>query len=209
MYCGQEHDANHMLTVIHDITTNNIGSLCYHNTYKSIKVKTSNSHMMGQTCQLTWTLQFPLDTSTFSRSREKAELVRDFLIQSETFTQYSECLYYFDSRADRKSYQVFTAYLVSRPVDLVSEWPGEVPPLITSKSFVDCIKSDQNLEGEKVRKTELLLLQISPLCCWLTWCEAPPTSWRPGCSLSTPPAPSRSAGQRAGWWSPTAARTTA
>ena len=53
MYCGQEHDANHMLTVIHDITTNNIGSLCYHNTYKSIKVKTSNSHMMGQTCQLT------------------------------------------------------------------------------------------------------------------------------------------------------------
>ena len=89
-----------MLTVIHDITTNNIGSLCYHNTYKSIKVE-KNQQMMGQTCQLTRTLQFPLDTSTFSRSREKAELVRDFLIQSETFTQYSECLYYFDSTADR------------------------------------------------------------------------------------------------------------
>ena len=25
-----------MLTIIHDITTNNIGSLCYHNTYKYV-----------------------------------------------------------------------------------------------------------------------------------------------------------------------------
>ena len=33
----QGEDAEHMLTIIHDITTNNIGSLCYHNTYKSVR----------------------------------------------------------------------------------------------------------------------------------------------------------------------------
>ena len=32
----QGEDAEHMLTIIHDITTNNIGSLCYHNTYKYV-----------------------------------------------------------------------------------------------------------------------------------------------------------------------------
>ena len=36
-----------MLTVIHDITTNNIGSLCYHNTYKSIKVEKSQQSYDG------------------------------------------------------------------------------------------------------------------------------------------------------------------
>merc|ERR1712226_374926 len=58
-------DAEHMLTIIHDITTNNIGSLCYHNTYKSIK--------------------FHIDTEIFKNSKEKAELVRDFLMDSETY----------------------------------------------------------------------------------------------------------------------------
>ena len=30
----QVEDGDHMLSTIHDISTNNIGSLCYHNTYK-------------------------------------------------------------------------------------------------------------------------------------------------------------------------------
>ena len=30
----QVDDGEHMLSTIHDISTNNIGSLCYHNTYK-------------------------------------------------------------------------------------------------------------------------------------------------------------------------------
>ena len=32
--CLQVEDGEHMLSTIHDISTNNIGSLCYHNTYK-------------------------------------------------------------------------------------------------------------------------------------------------------------------------------
>lgn len=61
-------DSEHMLSIIHDISTNNIGSLCYHNTYKSIK--------------------FHISTNLFKNSQEKTELVRDFLIDSKTFQNY-------------------------------------------------------------------------------------------------------------------------
>jgi len=61
-------DTEHLLNGIHDITSNNIGSLCYHSTYKSVK--------------------FALNTQEFSESKEKAELARDFLSTSKLYAEF-------------------------------------------------------------------------------------------------------------------------
>ena len=77
-----------MLTIIHDITTNNIGSLCYHNTYKYID--TDNLLWAKLIILLIRSIKFHIDTEIFKNSKEKAELVRDFLMDSETFDDNSK-----------------------------------------------------------------------------------------------------------------------